>query len=241
MRFLLTGILLLSFTLSLSAQVDRKEKKSIRIPAVESKEKKDSSDTKTDKDIKTKTGIDKGSNKINGLSVKRTNLDFLKPKREFSMFDNNKLKHSGEIYQKRLDKQMENVEAIVQTISDEFLGEYNLKVEFVNIVCRDYGAVDGDLVSISLNDKIIYPRVQLTGNYRRIRIDLENGPNKLDIKALNEGFNSPNTAEFKVYDDLGNLVSSKMWALFTGYKATVVFNNQKPANTKVAEANQEDN
>ena len=40
--------------------------------------------------------------------------------------------------------------------------------------------------------------------------------------ALNQGESGPNTAEFQVYDDKGNLVSSKQWNLLTGVKATIV-------------------
>ena len=68
----------------------------------------------------------------------------------------------------------------------------------------------------------------LTSQYRRLKINLSQGINKIDIKALNQGDSGPNTAEFVVYDDKGNVVSSKEWNLLTGVKATITFINEKP-------------
>lgn len=206
MKFTIT-LCFLCFSMGLFAQIDKSKKKSINIPTVESKEKKDSTKSDLKKEVKIKTGKKVGNNKIDNLNLKKTTIDFKKPKQEFSMFDQSTLKSSGEIFKKNLDKQNKAVEAIVQTVSDQFLGEFNVKAEFVNIICRDYGAVDGDYVRIYLNGSIVHPRIGLSGNYRRIQIDLENGSNKLDIQALNEGLNPPNTAEFMIYDDQGNLIS----------------------------------
>ncbi|WP_353779981.1 hypothetical protein [Winogradskyella sp. 3972H.M.0a.05] len=228
MRFIFTFFIFTIFCFGLNAQIDKSEKKSIRIPAIESKEKKDSTKSNLNKEIKSKTGLDKGKNKITGLSVKRTNIDFSKPKKEFSMFDDNKLKHSGEIYEKRWNKQAVEVGIKQPSMSDQFLGEFNVKVEFVNIICRDHEYPDGDLVRIYINEDIIVPSLLLTNGYRRVKVDLADGLNKLDFEALNQGESGPNTAQFLVYDDKGNLISSKEWNLLTGVKATVVFLNEKP-------------
>ena len=53
-------------------------------------------------------------------------------------------------------------------------------------------------------------------------MDLVKGVNKIDFEALNEGSASPNTAEFKIYDEKGKVISSNQWNLGTGYKGTVV-------------------
>ena len=229
MRFIFTSLLLFLFCFGLNAQIDKSEKKSIRIPAVETKEKKDSTKSNLTKEIKSKTGIDKGKNKVSGLSVKRTNIDFSKPKQEFSMFDDNKLKHSGEIFEKRWNKQAIEVGIKQPSMSDQFLGEFNVKVEFVNIICRDHEYEDGDIVRVYINEDIIVPTLVLTNSYRRLKIDLADGINKIDFEALNQGESGPNTAQFLVYDDKGNLISSKQWNLLTGVKATVVFVNEKPS------------
>ena len=48
------------------------------------------------------------------------------------------------------------------------------------------------------------------------------GFNKIDFEALNQGTAGPNTAEFRVYDDQGLLVSANQWNLATGFKATII-------------------
>ncbi|MDT0558864.1 hypothetical protein RM697_09400 [Ichthyenterobacterium sp. W332] len=227
MRFTIT-LCFLFLSLGLFAQIDSKKKKSIRIPAREVKEKKDSTKSDLKKEVKDKTGGKVGVNKIDNINFKKTTIDFNKNKKEFSMFDSNRLKHSGELFQKNLDKQTADVEAIVHTLSDQFLGEYDVKVEFVNIICRDYGAEDGDYIKILLNENTVIPRIRLSNNFRRVKIDLVDGENVLDFKALNQGSQGANTAYFEVYDDNGKLISSKEWALMTGQKATVIFRNQKP-------------
>lgn len=63
-------------------------------------------------------------------------------------------------------------------------------------------------------------------------MNLADGLNKIDFQALNQGESGPNTAELIIYDDKGNLVSSKEWNLLTGVKATIVFINEKPLGYK---------
>jgi hypothetical protein len=113
-------------------------------------------------------------------------------------------------------------------MDDQFLGEFNINTKFVNIVCRDHEYPDGDKVRIIVNDEIVYREVILQSGYRRLAIELKEGRNQIDILALNQGTSGPNTAEFVVYDDKANVVSSKEWNLLTGVKATIIFNNQKP-------------
>jgi len=75
---------------------------------------------------------------------------------------------------------------------------------------------------VYLNDKIIQPEVVLDGAFKGFDIKLENGINKIDFEALNEGFASPNTAEFQVYDDKGIAITASQWNVGTGYKATII-------------------
>ena len=42
------------------------------------------------------------------------------------------------------------------------------------------------------------------------------------ISPLNQGYSGPNTAEFKIYDDKGELISANQWNLATGFKATII-------------------
>jgi len=69
---------------------------------------------------------------------------------------------------------------------------------------------------------VIIPQVNMTGIFQGFDITLEKGFNKIDFQALNQGTSGPNTAEFKVYDDKGALISASQWNLGTGFKATII-------------------
>lgn len=105
---------------------------------------------------------------------------------------------------------------------NQFLGSFKTKSFTSTIRYRDAAFVDGDKVRVYLNDKIIEPEVVLDGEFKGFKIQLENGVNKIDFEALNEGFASPNTAEFQVYDEKGVIVSGSQWNVGTGYKATLI-------------------
>ena len=55
-----------------------------------------------------------------------------------------------------------------------------------------------------------------------IDINLKEGLNTIEFYALNEGRSSPNTAELKVIDTSGAIISSGQWLLTTGYKARLI-------------------
>jgi hypothetical protein len=103
-----------------------------------------------------------------------------------------------------------------------FLGDYKLKAESVGIFYRDFGLVDGDLIRVLINDKVVVYEIFLNDNFQQLDIKLEKGINKIDFEALNQGTSGPNTAEFKIFDDKKNLVSENQWNLGTGFKATVI-------------------
>ncbi|MFK5958112.1 MAG: hypothetical protein QM495_04470 [Lutibacter sp.] len=101
------------------------------------------------------------------------------------------------------------------------LGTVNSSTETVRIECRDHSYVDGDRIRLYLNEKIISDNIGLKSNYYVYYINLEKGYNRIDFQALNQGFSGPNTAELRVYDDKGNLISAKEWNLPTGATATL--------------------
>jgi len=105
---------------------------------------------------------------------------------------------------------------------NQFLGSFKTKSFTSTIRYRDAAFVDGDKIKVYLNDKIIEPEVVLDGEFKGFKIQLENGMNKIDFEALNEGFASPNTAEFQVYDDKGIGITASQWNVGTGYKATIM-------------------
>ena len=218
------------------AQIKDKENKSIRIPAEPSKTKKDSTLVK----IKVAPLPKKENEKSKGSSTdSKEKFVFNETEKPFSMTENDGLKSPGEIYEKRWTKEAVKG-GIIRTMSDQFLGEHRVDTKFVNIVCRDHQYPDGDRVQILVNGTIVKHSLLLTSSYRRVEVNLIDGRNTVDIVALNQGESGPNTAEFVVYDDKGNVISSKEWNLLTGVKATIIFQNEKVIiKEKIAEVTEE--
>lgn len=111
---------------------------------------------------------------------------------------------------------------LAEMAKDMDLGTFRTGGDKVQIMCRDYQAVDGDKVAILLNDEVIVEQVWLTESYRGFYVSLKKGFNKISFKALNQGSSGPNTADLVVYDDKGKLVSSSGWNLLTGAQADIV-------------------
>lgn len=105
---------------------------------------------------------------------------------------------------------------------NQFLGGFRTSTFISTIRYRDAATVDGDKIKIYLNDKVIKPEVTLDNEFQGFTINLIKGINKIDFEALNEGFASPNTAEFEVYDQNGTVIESSQWNVGTGYKATLI-------------------
>lgn len=213
-------IVFLFFGLSISAQIDNKNK-SISIPAVESK--KDSSTA-----VAIKPSVPIKSN-INNMATPRISRNLEYPKNEFSMFPKEKFGNPGQLYEDRIDKNIDNLKLSPEEVerrngstTDQYFGDFRSKAKFVNVVYRDHGFTDGDIIQVRVNDDIIHSRVYLTGGFKGFKLDLQQGFNKIDFVALNQGESGPNTAEFKVVDDQGLLVSHNQWNLATGVKATVI-------------------
>ncbi|KAF2335031.1 hypothetical protein [Flavobacterium daemonense] len=103
------------------------------------------------------------------------------------------------------------------------LGDFRTKSKYFTVKLRDFGAIDGDLVKVSNNDRVIQDQIFLNANFKDIRIDLADGFNKLDFEALNIGTLGGNTAEIQVFDDKGQLVTNDYWDnLAAGFKASIV-------------------
>lgn len=105
---------------------------------------------------------------------------------------------------------------------DAYLGDFKTTGTSVDLFCRDHEFVDGDKVRILVNDQVVYNSVNLIGTYKGILLKLERGFNRIDIIALNQGSSGPNTAEFKLLDDKGKLLTSNEWNLTTGAKGTII-------------------
>ena len=206
------------------AQVDD-DKKSGKIPAEETK-KKDSVPTPLQIKPKDNIGLSKTKKNINGIPL-NSKIKIKEHKEEFSMFDNSTLINPGVIFEKRWNQKAVEQGIKIESMSDQFLGDYRSNGKFVNIVCRDHEFPDGDLVRVFVNGDVYIPTLLLTGGYKSFDVPLIEGINEIVFQALNQGDSGPNTAEFQVYDDNGVLVSSKKWNLLTGVKAKIIVVKEK--------------
>ncbi len=219
----ITCIIIFGLTLGTHAQIDSRNK-SFSIPAVKSKvDSLDAKKTTPSTPIKSANTTTFGN-----LNTPDLTTNFNKPKNTFSLYGEN-FGNPGELYTKQIDKNIadikltpEQVERLNGSTTDQFLGDFKSDAKSVNIVYRDHGAVDGDLIQVLVNDDIVQASVFLSGGYSGFKLDLQKGINKIDFLALNQGQSGPNTAEFKVIDDNGILVSHNQWNLAKGVKATII-------------------
>lgn len=107
-------------------------------------------------------------------------------------------------------------------ISDTFLGEIRTGEIQLEMICRDHMYQDGDRVRVWIDDKPVIQNISLTNAYQGFIINLKPGFNKIEIEALNAGLSAPNTAQFKVKDKDGNVLSENIWNLNPGVKATLI-------------------
>ncbi|NVK52812.1 MAG: hypothetical protein HWD85_07735 [Flavobacteriaceae bacterium] len=110
---------------------------------------------------------------------------------------------------------------------DKDLGSFHTKSKNINILCYDFGIVDGDVVTIYKNGVAIVKNYVLDSKYRVFKIPLTIGFNRIDIVAVHEGRLRPNTANFSVYDDKNKVVTSDFWHLAKGAKVTAMIIRDK--------------
>ncbi len=142
---------------------------------------------------------------------------FMIPEKEYYL-------NPGDSYLKRLNKEREKNPN--NYTGDAYLGDVKTISDTANIVCRDFEYVDGDRVSILVNDEVIVQNLTLNSSFRGINLKLKEGFNKIDFIALNQGESGPNTAELRIYDDNDVLLSANQWNLATGAKATLIIVKQ---------------
>ena len=147
-----------------------------------------------------------------------------KDEKGFMIADNEYFLNPGDTYLKRLNKEKEKNPN--NYTGDAYLGDVKTISKTANIVCRDFEYVDGDRVSIMVNDEIVVQNLTLNSSFRGINLKLKEGFNKIDFIALNQGDSGPNTAELRIYDDNDVLISSNQWNLATGAKATLIIVKQ---------------
>ena len=130
----------------------------------------------------------------------------------------------NDVYRKRLNDEKEKNPNNYK--GDAYLGDIATVSDEANIVCRDFEYVDGDRVSILVNDEVIVQNLTLNSSFRGINLKLKEGFNRIDFIALNQGESGPNTAELRIYDDNDVLLSANQWNLATGAKATLIIVKQ---------------
>lgn len=148
-----------------------------------------------------------------------------------SMSTENDFANPGDRYVAKMEKDLDKTlkaeglkegrgELVKKNIS---LGDFKTKSAYFIVKFRDFGAIDGDLVRVSSNDKIIQDQLFLDVNFKQVKIILSDGFNKLDFEALNIGSLGGNTAEIQVFDDKGVLITNDYWNnLAAGFKASII-------------------
>lgn len=130
------------------------------------------------------------------------------------------IKNAGELFEDRFKKKDSDIEERFK--SDTFLGEFRTDSKTVRIACRDHEFPDGDRVRVWLNDQIAINEILLDSEYKELHIELQDGFNKIEFEALNQGESGPNTAQFTIVDVNGKIVTNNKWNLTTGVKAKVI-------------------
>lgn len=159
------------------------------------------------------------------FDVKPANKTIPFPEAPKSIFgEKEKFVDANKPYTDKMNKQESTEGSIMleETKKNQYYGDFKTKSKTARIEYRDFGAVDGDVIKIYVNDNIVRSSVTLTGDFSGFTLPLEPGFNKIEFEALNTGFSFPNTAQFEVYDDKGLRITSNSWNLSTGYKASII-------------------
>lgn len=130
------------------------------------------------------------------------------------------VKKAGELFEDRFKKKDGSIEERFK--SDTFLGEFKTNSKTIRIACRDHEFPDGDRVRVWLNDQIAMNEILLESDFKELHLELQEGFNKIEFEALNQGESGPNTAQFTIVDANGKVVTNNKWNLTTGVKAKVI-------------------
>ncbi|WP_081211184.1 hypothetical protein [Salegentibacter sediminis] len=131
---------------------------------------------------------------------------------------NDELITAGEVVEKKWKKERDIKNAHKE---NQYLGDFTTSGKFVELYARDHEYVDGDKVRVIING-VEVQRITLGAGYHPVLAKLASGFNNIEFEALNQGTSGPNTAELKVLDEEGKLVTTKVWNLLTGAKASLI-------------------
>ncbi len=212
LKFVITFFLLTGINLKIQAQIENKNN-SIKFEVIED-------------DFKTPAGLELPAIKLPSI---------IKPNNPFKITDFSGLgekpsevldiTHEDDYLDLKTDvapKYFTKDKAISEEFGhDQYLGELTTSSLNVTIMYRDHEYVDGDRVRIFVNGDIIKTSVSLTAGFKGFTFHLQSGFNKVEFQALNQGSSGPNTAELRIFDDTGAVISTNQWNLNTGRKAMV--------------------
>ncbi len=214
MKYYLTTLFLIGFIISSQSQIDNNSGLGTPINAQESED----------------TSSNPFSNSSNNRGLSK-NESFLKTKENPKPLDAKKEKNfdmstDNGLMTKKFDYKpswlTKDKEIKDEYYKGQLLGTFGTKSKTVEILCRDHQYVDGDRVSIIVNDQVIIQNVGLRADFQSIVVDLKEGKNVIQFQALNQGTSGPNTAQFKVYDQNNEVITENEWNLATGVKASLV-------------------
>lgn len=153
-----------------------------------------------------------------------TNFSLLNKKSEIekSIFEKEQFDSPAEVYTDKMNKQITDGKIYEYYKKDYTIALYKCSTAAAKFTLKDFGDPDGDVVRIWLNGEIVINAITLESAYREIKLNLRNGQNLLVIEALNEGTVSPNTAQFSIFNDRGELVGNNLSGLLTNVKATII-------------------
>jgi hypothetical protein len=168
----------------------------------------------TSKSITYPSIFDKKDKLLSGVSLLKKKEEEVK-----SIFEKEQFASPAKEYTDKMNDQLksEGLTSVVEN-KDYFYGEYKVYTQNIFIGCRDYGAVDGDLITIYLNGEKVIPLIRLESGFIRYEFQLKDGLNIIQIEALNTGELFPNTGQFNFFDGNQKLITNQYWGLNTGYK-----------------------
>lgn len=177
--------------------------------------------------------------------LKETNIFGTKPKpnnsfeigtseNHFSMTPKNRFEHKlGDVYQAKMTKDLDKTmvqEGLKEDFSsldraNRYLGDFKTKSKFLVVKYRDYIQIDGDLINVYLNDKLIQSQLYLYSQLDEFKIPLSMGINNVEFVVASQGTSGGNTAEIHVLEDAGKPMTDEYWnnlALGTRIKLIVI-------------------
>lgn len=108
------------------------------------------------------------------------------------------------------------------------LSEVTVNVTPTLVEIWDHSEEDNDMVEVSLNGKVIYPKVILKNKKFKMILNLYDGVNKLEFKALNIGTAQiPKNSAAVYISDVINGSQNQKWSLNAGEVGLIIMNLQR--------------